>query len=87
LNELSNQNIRSAHSDIFGDLYRKSSQTREEESRVDSVGLAARLPIVKSTNRGTAKSPRVLLKDPALRIPSEDILAGDDICEFIKNLQ
>lgn len=75
------------------ETYRKSSQTREEESRADSVGLEAKLPVVKSTNRGTVKSPRVLLRDPALRIPfkvnleRKDILTGDDICEFIKNLQ
>lgn len=61
--------------------------------RADSVGLGAKLPVVKSTNRGTAKSPKALLKDPALRTPlkvnpeRKDILTGDDICEFIKILQ
>lgn len=61
---------------------------RIEES--DSSGHGANLSVVKSTNRGPRESLRVLLKDPALKIPlklnpeRKDTLTGDDFCEFIK---
>lgn len=81
----SNQNVKSASLDRHGEF-----ANWKESRNLIQAAMGANLSVVKSTNRGPRESLRVLLKDPALKIPlklnpeRKDTLTGDDFCEFIK---